>query len=230
MQSYIRPGPREARRALMNFAKEILISAKDSKSVRPVRFASPRSDRSTITRSSPAQHCLIVARQFSARFRSCLRLRHTAMPMGVEGPLMCEQSPDRARHLVGERHDHDIVGSAPEQLSEPRIARTALSTLTQQHRTRALHQQRPYVGITAFADAQQLDPPAGPQLARDQAEIGGELTCRTELTRIGDDSNHRGGSEWAGAGDGHEALALRLSPLPARQLLLEGIDTGRRSA
>ena len=43
-------------RALMNFAKEVLISSMDSKSCRPFRFASPRSDRSIITRVSPAQH------------------------------------------------------------------------------------------------------------------------------------------------------------------------------
>ena len=86
------------------------------------------------------------------------------------------------------------------------------------------------IGITALADAQQLDPPAGPGLTRYQAEIGGELSCRTELLRIGDACDYGRGGERADAGDGHEALALRLSPLPARELLLEGIDTSRRSA
>ena len=43
------------------------------------------------------------------------------------------------------------------------------------------------------------------------------LTCRTELTRIGDAGNHRGGGEWADAGDGHEALAVRFGALPTER-------------
>jgi hypothetical protein len=75
-----------------------------------------------VTRSTRFDRYSTVHRQFSPRRRSCRCLRHPSMPMGVEGPLMCEQCPDRARHLVGERHHHDIVGSPLEQLGQPRVA------------------------------------------------------------------------------------------------------------
>ena len=93
-----------------------------------------------------------------------------------------------------------------------------------------MDQQRAQIGITAFADAQQLDPTARARLAGYQAEIGGKLPSRAELPRIGDAGDDRSRDERADAGDRRDALTLRLGTLPARELLLERVDARRRSA
>jgi len=93
-----------------------------------------------------------------------------------------------------------------------------------------MYEQRAQVSVTAFADTQQLDPPAGPRLARYQAEIGGELARRAELLRIRHAGDDRGGSEQTDAGNGHDALTLRRGALPAGELLLECDDARSRIA
>ena len=66
-----------------------------------------------------------------------------------------------------------MARSALQQRAEPWINGAATPTLTRNTERRP----GPGVcrGVTAFADAQQLHPTAGPRLARYQAEVGGEL-------------------------------------------------------
>jgi hypothetical protein len=77
---------------------------------------------------------------------------------------MSHERPDRACHLVCERHDRDVLRSSREQPSEPRVELTVSSTLRGQYRAGTVDQQRSQVRVAALADAEQLDPAAGARL------------------------------------------------------------------
>ena len=84
-----------------------------------------------------------------------------------------------------------------------------MPTVAEQHRACAVDQQGTQIGITAFADPQQLDPTPGSGLTRYQAEIGGELARRAELSGISDAGDDRTGDE--GADSGYRCNASTLS-------------------
>src|SRR6516164_1912958 len=136
----------------MEFAGEALISLESSKDLQPFRFTSPRSDLS--------------------RHQSHINLRNlSAIPTPVwlvdllrgashvtllVRTVMGQERPDRARHLVGERHYHRIERSACEQLLKPWLTFLALGN----RRAGAVNQQRAQINVAPLADAEQLHPTA----------------------------------------------------------------------
>jgi hypothetical protein len=106
LQSYIRPVTQtRSLPALMEFAGEALISLESSKDLKPFRFTSPRSDLfrhhfSVNLRNLSAVHTPFVKVYFSHGICRVIHLKRS---------VMRQQRPDRAGHLVRQRHSCGIV-------------------------------------------------------------------------------------------------------------------------
>jgi len=91
-----------------------------------------------------------------------------------------QQRPDRAGMLVGYRDRRDILVAALNQGIDPAAVRIVVPGGRLHAGPGAMNQERPQIGITAFADAEQLGFAAARSLARDQPQPGGYLTAIRE--------------------------------------------------
>src|SRR5260370_6939307 len=77
------------------------------------------------------------------------------------GATMGQQRPGRARHLVGERHRHDLEGSPRQELREPGILPGILLGAPQ-HGDRPAPENAPQLPVPRFAHPSDLLPPPPP--------------------------------------------------------------------
>src|SRR3970282_2300470 len=105
----------------MEFAGEGLISLESSKDWESFRLTSPRSD---LSRHQSHINLRNLSAIHSLWFVNLLRSsRHVTL---FVRPIVSQQRPDRARHLVRERHHRRIERPARKQLLEPGLALLAV--------------------------------------------------------------------------------------------------------
>ena len=134
--------------------------------------------------------------------------RRSPTPAPIKRPTVSHEGPDRARHLVRECHDRDVLWSSRQHASEPRVHHPISSTLRQQYAASTVDQQRSQVRIAALADAEQLHPPTGARLPWYQTQEGRKLSPGAEAARIGHRRDHRRGREPADPRDCGKPLTL----------------------
>ena len=93
---------------------------------------------------------------------------------------MGEYRPRRTRHLVGERRDHHVRGSALKQ----RIAPHSFVLGPEQHTSRPMDEQRAQVTVATLADAEQFYRAPSAALLGHEPDIGRKLASRLKGLRI----------------------------------------------
>src|SRR6516165_5443895 len=126
------------------------------------------------------------------------------------GAAMSHQCPGGARHLVGERHRHDLKGPPRQQLHEPGIFPGILLG-TSQHRDRPDHENASQVAVSLLGDRPELLLAPGRILAWHQPDPGREIAPRPKDSRVRHRRHDRGRPQNSYARDGFNPLA-RLVP------------------
>ncbi len=94
---------------------------------------------------------------------------------------LCKDRPHRACHLVGQRHDRNVVVSSFEKSSDP--ARPFCSC---NHGSGASDQQRAQIGVLTLGEAKLLGLATGANLARRQSDPRRKLAARLECREVPD--------------------------------------------
>src|SRR3954453_16871115 len=95
------------------------------------------------------------------------------------GATMGQQRPGHARHLVGERHRHDLEGSPRQEVREPGILPGILLGAPQRS-DRPDDENAPQVAISLLGDRSELLLAPGRILPRHQPDPGREIASRPE--------------------------------------------------
>jgi len=140
--------------------------------------------------------------------------------------LVPEQRPGDAGCLVGHGDQDNVCRSPRQELVAPAGTRVRLRAAPAQHRSRAMHEQAPYVTISALRYPPQSVLAATRVLPGHESEPSRELPARAELRAISDRRDQRRRGDNTDAGDRRKTATRLVGAVPYQKRRLLLLDPG----